>query len=81
MIITNEKGEKQVVVMLGESVDVINRQMFQLALENNKGNKTHTARALGVSIGTVKNWCRQLKEDLGEQAYTELTDAKEAQNI
>lgn len=77
MITVNQVGERQVIVQLGESIDQITWQMFQLALENNQGNKVHTARALGVSIGTVKNWCKRLKEELGEKALEALS-GKEA---
>jgi transposase-like protein len=34
----------------------IERNAIREALDRNKGNRTHTARELGISIRTLRNW-------------------------
>lgn len=56
IIRTDPEGEKFHVFQLGETMEQAKREIFELVLENNGGNITHTARALGVSMRTVRNW-------------------------
>lgn len=39
----------------GQTLDLIERKVILDALEYHKGNRTHTARALGISIRTLRN--------------------------
>ena len=39
-----------------------------VALEHNKGNKSQTAKEMGVSRQTLINWCEQLEQDIKLQA-------------
>lgn len=56
MIITNTKGERQVLVMLGETVEDVKEQMFLVAMENNSGNLKRVCRSLGVHYRTARHW-------------------------
>ena len=39
----------------------IHEMTFRQALLANNGNRTHTAKALGVTVRTVRNWLRKGK--------------------
>lgn len=59
MLQKSPQGESFFVYSLGESFDDITKQILVLALENNNWNTMRTARALRLSIGTIKNWKRK----------------------
>lgn len=56
MIVKGPSGEKIIVVMLGEQVDDINKQMLIVALENNSGNQSRAAQSLGIHPRTIRHW-------------------------
>jgi DNA-binding NtrC family response regulator len=58
LVVTTQTGEKHVVFKLGETLDEVTFQIAQLVLDNNAGNAGQTARTLGLSPGTVKNWIK-----------------------
>ena len=50
-----DRGAEQVPWMPGQTLNDIERKVILDALEYHKGNRTHTARALGISIRTLRN--------------------------
>jgi len=60
MIVVNSLGEKQIVVQLGESEDLILEQMAARALEDNGYSITLAAKSLGLKRTALamrlKNW-------------------------
>lgn len=72
MIVINTVGEKQVVVMPGESEREIMKEMSLLALENNSWNITAAGRAIGVSRTTltmrIRAWKLRLMRDQLKQS-------------
>lgn len=59
MITVNKYGEDQIVVMPGETVDMITKQMFLIAMHNNGSYMPAVSKALGVCAATVKRWNKE----------------------
>lgn len=69
MIQFTPTGEKIYLFMLGEKIDTVICEILIVTLENNGHNRVHTARALGVSVRTIRNWIK--KYQLGEEDCVE----------
>jgi len=50
-----DRGEERAPWVPGKTLDDIERNVILQALDYHKGNRTHTARALGISIRTLRN--------------------------
>jgi DNA-binding NtrC family response regulator len=79
-------GEKFYVYQLGETMEQAQREIFTLVLELNGGNRTHTARALGIYIRTCRNWIRRwdlrsVESHWLEQKLDRLARAKDPQGV
>jgi transcriptional regulator with PAS, ATPase and Fis domain len=61
VIRTEASGEEFYVFTLGETWEQAKLQILTLVLKNNGGNRVHTARALGVSVRTVRHWIERYK--------------------
>lgn len=59
MIVKGKSGERFVVFQLGDSMETLKREIFQVSLENNGGNIAAAARAMKICYRTAKNWRKQ----------------------
>ena len=56
-------GEKQIPVSVGLSVKEMERELIFQTLKEVRGNRTHAAKILGISIRTLRNRLREYKEN------------------
>lgn len=78
MISVGPSGEKFVLYLSGETEKTIVRQVFELALENNSGNRFRTAKSLGISIRTVRHRIKQW--ELGSKSHFAAENEKRNNN-
>lgn len=62
MISFEESGKSVYTYRMGETLIDAKDQIIKLVLTFNRGNKSQTARDLGVSHGTIKNWARRQRD-------------------
>lgn len=60
-MIVQSGQERFVIWQLGETLDDIARQVFEVAFNHNHGNLTRTAKDLGICIKTARNKAQSLK--------------------
>lgn len=65
MIVEGPSGERFIIVRLGETEREISVQMAALAYDNNSGNTTHAARALGLNRTCLS--MRMRSKDFGDE--------------